>query len=181
MELKGTTILAVRDEHGTAVAGDGQVTLGQSIAMKHTARKVRRIYKDKVIVGFAGATADAFTLFERFEKKLESFSGNLTRAAVELVKDWRMDKYLRRLEAMLLAADGETILIISGNGDVIEPDDGMAAIGSGGPFALAAARALKRETELPAEDICRKAMQIASELCVYTNDHFTVETQQKPA
>lgn len=181
MELRGTTILAVRDANGTAVAGDGQVTLGQSIAMKHTARKVRRIYRDKVIVGFAGATADAFTLFERFEKKLESFSGNLTRAAVELVKDWRMDKYLRRLEAMLLAADAETILIISGNGDVIEPDDGMAAIGSGGPFALAAARALARETHLPAEEICRKSMQIASEMCVYTNDHFTIETQKKQA
>ncbi len=179
MEIKGTTILAVKDETGTAVAGDGQVTLGQSVAMKHSARKVRTIYKDKVTVGFAGATADAFALSERFEKKLEAYSGNLTRAAVELAKDWRTDKYLRRLEAMLLAADSETILIISGTGDVIEPDDGLAAIGSGGPFALAAARALKRNTDMNAEEICAKAMAIAAEMCVYTNDQITIETQKK--
>ena len=179
MELKGTTILAVKDEHGTAVAGDGQVTLGQAIAMKHTARKVRRIYKDKITVGFAGSTADAFTLFERFEKKLEAYSGNMVRAAVELAKDWRTDKYLRRLEAMLLAADAESILIISGTGDVIEPDDGLAAIGSGGPYALAAARALRRETDLSAREIVEKAMHIAAELCVYTNDHLTIETNEK--
>lgn len=178
MELKGTTILAVKDKSGTAMAGDGQVTLGQGVAMKHTARKVRSIYKDKVMVGFAGATADAFTLFERFEKKLEAYSGNLTRAAVELAKDWRTDKYLRRLEAMLLAADGETILIITGTGDVIEPDDGLAAIGSGGPYALAAARALARNTDLPAREVAERAMHIAAELCVYTNDNLTVLTRE---
>ena len=159
MEIHGTTILAVLGEEGVAMAGDGQVTLGQSVAMKHTARKVRTIYKDRVIVGFAGATADAFTLFERFEKKLESHSGQLTRAAVELAKDWRTDKYLRKLEAMILAADAETILIITGTGDVIEPDDGMAAIGSGGTYALAAARALKRHTQLTAKDIALASMR----------------------
>ncbi len=179
MELRGTTILAVKDDSGTAVAGDGQVTFGQNVAMKHTARKVRTIYKDKVTVGFAGATADAFTLFERFEKKLESYSGNLVRAAVELAKDWRTDKYLRRLEAMLLAADGESILIISGTGDVIEPDDGLAAIGSGGPYALAAARALSRNTNFTAREIAEKAMHIAAEICVYTNDNLVIQTQDK--
>jgi len=176
MELRGTTILAVKDDNGVAVAGDGQVTFGQSIALKHGARKVRRLYHDKILAGFAGATADAFTLFERFEAKLEEFGGNLTRAAVELAKEWRMDKYLRRLEAMLVVADAETILILSGTGDVIEPDDGMVGIGSGGAYALAAARALKRETDLSAEDVARKAMAIAAELCVYTNDHLTLET-----
>jgi ATP-dependent HslUV protease subunit HslV len=179
MELRGTTIIAVKDDNGTAVAGDGQVTLGQSVAMKHTARKVRRIYKDKVTIGFAGATADAFTLSERFETKLETYSGNLLRAAVELAKDWRTDKYLRKLEAMLLAADGEHILIISGTGDVIEPDDGVAAIGSGGSYALAAGRALQQNTDLSAEAIARKAMEIASDICVYTNNHITIETQAK--
>jgi ATP-dependent HslUV protease subunit HslV len=181
MEIRGTTILAVRGEEGTAMAGDGQVTLGQSVAMKHTARKVRTIYKDRVMVGFAGATADAFTLFERFEKKLESHSGNLTRAAVELAKDWRTDKYLRRLEAMILAADAETILLITGTGDVIEPDDGMAAIGSGGSYALAAARALKRHTAMSARDIALSAMKIAAELCVFTNENITLETKQREA
>lgn len=179
MELRGTTIVAVKDDSGTAVAGDGQVTMGQAIAMKHTARKVRRIYKDKVTVGFAGATADAFTLSERFENKLETYSGNLVRAAVEMAKDWRTDKYLRRLEAMLLAADGEHILIISGTGDVIEPDDGIAAIGSGGAYALSAARALSQNTDMPAKDIARKAMEIAADVCVYTNNHITLETQDK--
>ncbi|BDQ38780.1 ATP-dependent protease subunit HslV [Pseudodesulfovibrio nedwellii] len=179
MELRGTTIIAVKDDNGTAVAGDGQVTLGQAIAMKHTARKVRRIFKDKVTIGFAGATADAFTLSERFETKLETYSGNLLRAAVELAKDWRTDKYLRKLEAMLLAADGEHILIISGTGDVIEPDDGVAAIGSGGSYALAAARALQQNTDLPAEVIARKAMEIAADICVYTNNHITLESQDK--
>ncbi len=179
MQLRGTTILAMKDETGTAMAGDGQVTLGQAIAMKHTARKVRKIYKDKVTVGFAGATADAFTLSERFEKKLETYSGNLLRAAVELAKDWRTDKYLRRLEAMLLAADGEHLLIISGTGDVIEPDDGLAAIGSGGAYALAAARALEQNTDMPARDIVEKAMNIAADLCVYTNGNLTIETQEK--
>ena len=179
MEIRGTTIVAVKDENGTAVAGDGQVTFGQAVAMKHTARKVRRIYKDKVTVGFAGATADAFTLCERFEAKLESFSGNLLRAAVELAKDWRTDKYLRKLEAMLLAADGEHILIISGTGDVIEPDDGVAAIGSGGSYALAAARALQQNTGLSAGEIARKAMEIAADICVYTNNNIILESQDK--
>ncbi|MHC1701521.1 MAG: ATP-dependent protease subunit HslV [Humidesulfovibrio sp.] len=181
MDIHGTTILAVRGEDGTAMAGDGQVTLGQSVAMKHTAKKVRTIYKDRVMVGFAGATADAFTLFERFEKKLESHSGNLTRAAVELAKDWRTDKYLRRLEAMILAADAETILLITGTGDVIEPDDGLAAIGSGGPYALAAARALSRHTPMPARDIALAAMKIAAELCVFTNDNIHIETKTREA
>ncbi|MBG0791560.1 MAG: ATP-dependent protease subunit HslV [Desulfovibrionaceae bacterium] len=179
MKLKGTTIVAVKDDNGTAVAGDGQVTMGEAIAMKHTACKVRRIYKESVTVGFAGATADAFTLSERFETKLETYSGNLLRAAVELAKDWRTDKYLRKLEAMLLVADGEHILIISGTGDVIEPDDGVAAIGSGGPYALAAARALRRNTDLPATDIARKAMEIAADICVYTNNNITMESQTK--
>lgn len=179
MKLRGTTIVAVKDENGTAVAGDGQVTFGESVVMKHTARKVRRIYKDKVTVGFAGATADAFTLSERFESKLETYSGNLVRAAVELAKDWRTDKYLRRLEAMLLAADGEHILIISGTGDVIEPDDGVAAIGSGGAYALAAARAMLRHADMPAQEIAQKAMEIAAEICVYTNDNIVLESQDK--
>lgn len=179
MELKGTTIIAVKDDNGTAVAGDGQVTFGQAICMKHGARKVRKLYKDKVSVGFAGATADAFTLCERFEQKLETFSGNLTRAAVELAKDWRTDKYLRKLEAMLLAADAEHILIISGNGDVIEPDEGIAAIGSGGAYALSAGRALKDNTDLSARDIAEKAMKIAASVCVYTNENITIETQEK--
>lgn len=181
MELKGTTILAVRDAGGVAMAGDGQVTMGQSVVMKHTARKVRRLYRDRVLAGFAGATADAFTLFERFEAKLEEFGGNLTRAAVELAKDWRKDKYLRRLEAMLLVADAETILILTGTGDVIEPDDGIAAIGSGGPYALSAARALARHTALDAETVVREAMAVAGELCVFTNGHLTVETLRRGA
>ncbi len=175
MELRGTTILAVRDANGVAMGGDGQVTMGQAVVMKHSARKVRRLYSGKVLAGFAGSTADAFTLFERFEAKLEEHGGNLTRAAVEMAKDWRKDKYLRRLEAMLLVADASTILILSGNGDVIEPDDGLAAIGSGGPFALSAARALARNTELDAEKIVREAMGIAAELCVYTNSFLTLE------
>ncbi len=178
-ELHGTTILAVRDENGVAMAGDGQVTLGQAMAMKHGARKVRKVYKDRVMVGFAGATADAFTLLERFEAKLEEFAGNLLRASVELAKDWRMDKYLRRLEAMLLVADAEHVLILSGTGDVIEPDDGVVAIGSGGPYALSAARALVRNTELNAEEIVHKAMAIAAELCVFTNDNIVVEVAHK--
>ncbi len=176
MEMHATTILAVRDEHGSVIVGDGQVTLGQSVVMKRKARKVRRLYNDRILAGFAGATADAFTLFERFEAKLEEFSGNLTRAAVELAKDWRSDKYLRRLEAMLLVADADTILILSGTGDVIEPDEPAAAIGSGGSFALAAARALQRNTSLKAEAIAREAMRIAGEMCVFTNDQLTVET-----
>ncbi len=176
MEMHATTILAIRDEHGSVIVGDGQVTLGQSVIMKHKARKVRRLYNGKILAGFAGATADAFTLFERFEAKLEEFSGNLTRAAVELAKDWRSDKYLRRLEAMLLVADMDTILILSGTGDVIEPDEPAAAIGSGGSFALAAARALQRHTSLDAETIAREAMRIAGEICVFTNDQLTMES-----
>jgi len=178
-ELHGTTILAVRDDSGVAMAGDGQVTLGQAVAMKHTARKVRRVYKDRVLAGFAGSTADAFTLVELFEAKLEEFSGNLIRASVELAKEWRKDKFLRRLEAMLLVADAQTILILTGSGDVIEPDDGLAAIGSGGTYALAAARALARNTSLGAAQIAAKAMDIASELCVFTNSNIIVETVQK--
>jgi ATP-dependent HslUV protease subunit HslV len=178
-DIHGTTILAVRDASGVAMAGDGQVTFGQSVAMKHSARKVRRVYKDRVLAGFAGSTADAFTLVERFEAKLEEFSGNLTRAAVELAKDWRKDKFLRKLEAMLLVADADTILILTGAGDVIEPDDGLAAIGSGGTYALAAARALARNTDFGAADIARKAMDIAAELCVFTNSNIVIETVAK--
>ncbi|MDL2306425.1 ATP-dependent protease subunit HslV [Desulfovibrio sp. OttesenSCG-928-C06] len=174
-ELRGTTILAVRKDGRIALAGDGQVTLGQSIVMKHTAKKVRRLYKEKVLAGFAGSTADAFTLFERFEKKLEEHQGNLVRAAVEMAKDWRTDKYLRRLEAMLLVADSSATLLLSGTGDVIEPDDGIAAIGSGGAYATAAARALLRHSSLDAEQIAREAMAIAGEICVYTNNNLTVE------
>ncbi len=176
MQLEGTTILAVRHNGRAALAGDGQVTLGQSVIMKHTARKVRRLYKNRIVAGFAGATADAFTLFERLEARLEETGGNLVRAAVELAKDWRKDKYLRRLEAMLLAADREHILILTGTGDVIEPDDGLAAIGSGGSFALAAARALIRHApRLSAAEIAAEGLRIASELCVFTNDNITLE------
>ena len=176
MELRGTTILAVRDANGVTIAGDGQVTMGQAIVMKHSARKVRKLHSGKVIGGFAGSTADAFTLFERFEAKLEEHNGHLVRAAVEMAKDWRKDKYLRRLEAMLLVADTSATLILSGNGDVIEPDDGVAAIGSGGPYALAAARALVGNTDLDAETVARKAMGIAANICVYTNSELTIET-----
>jgi ATP-dependent HslUV protease subunit HslV len=175
MDLKGTTILVVRKDGKTAMAGDGQVTLGQSIIMKHKARKVRRLYKEKVLAGFAGSTADAFTLFERFEKKLDEHQGNLLRAAVELAKDWRTDKYLRRLEAMLLVADANNTLLLSGTGDVIEPDDGAAAIGSGGAFALSAARALLKHSDLDAESVTREAMLIAGDICVFTNNNLTVE------
>ncbi len=175
MELRGTTILAVRRDNCVALVGDGQVTMGQAVVMKHGARKVRRLYKDRVIAGFAGSTADAFTLFERFEAKLEEHGGNLLRAAVEMAKDWRTDKYLRRLEAMLLVADKTNTLVLSGTGDVIEPDDGVAAIGSGGSFALSAARALLRHSNLGAEEIARESMKIAAELCVYTNEHLTLE------
>jgi len=174
-ELRGTTILAVRNEHGVAVGGDGQVTLGQSVVMKHTARKVRRLYKGQVLAGFAGATADAFTLFERFEAKLEESGGNLLRAAVEMAKDWRKDKYLRKLEALLLVADRNRTLILTGTGDVIEPDDGVAAVGSGASYALAAARALIRHTDMTPADIVREAMSIAADICVFTNTHLTLE------
>lgn len=178
-QLHGTTILAVLDKTGVAMAGDGQVTLGQSIAIKHGAKKVRRMYQDRVLAGFAGSTADAFTLFERFEAKLEAFGGNLLRASVELAKEWRTDKYLRRLEAMLLVADAEHLLILSGTGDVIEPDDGITAIGSGGPYALAAARAMARTTTLSAEEIVKTAMSVTAEICVFTNTSITLETLKK--
>ena len=172
----GTTILAVRRAGAVAMGGDGQVTLGNTV-MKGNARKVRRLYNDKVLAGFAGGTADAFTLFERFEGKLEKY-GNLTRAAIELAKDWRSDRYLRRLEAMLIVADANRILLLSGDGEVIEPDDGdgVVAIGSGGPYAHAAAAALLENTDLAAEDIARRALLIAARLCIYTNDNITVET-----
>ncbi len=176
--MKGTTILAVLDERGVTLAGDGQVTLGQSVVVKHGARKVRRLYKNRIVAGLAGSTADAFTLFERFESKLEQYKGNLSRAAVELAKEWRTDKYLRRLEAMLLASDGRQILMLSGTGDVIEPDDGLAAIGSGGPFALAAARALARHAKLSSRETAEAAMRIAAEICVFTNDNLVIETLQ---
>lgn len=174
--MHATTILAVKKDNHVAMAGDGQVTLGQNMIMKHTAHKVRKLHDGQVLAGFAGATADAFTLFDIFEAKLKELHGNLTRAAVEMAKDWRKDKYLRRLEAMLLLADRERILLVSGNGDVIEPDDNVAAIGSGGPYALAAARALLRHTSMDAETIVRDAMDIASEICVFTNEKILVES-----
>lgn len=170
----GTTIIAVRKDGKVAIGGDGQVTMGNTV-MKHGARKVRRLHNDKVIAGFAGSTADAFTLFEKFEAKLEQYRGNLARAAVELAKDWRMDRALRRLEALLIVADSEHSFIISGTGDVIEPDDGIAAIGSGGPFAKAAATALVKYSALGAKEIVEEAMKIASDICIYTNSNITVE------
>ncbi len=170
----GTTILAVIRNGKTAMAGDGQVTVGSTV-MKHNAKKVRKMYNDRVLAGFAGATADAFTLFEKFESKLEQFHGNLTRAAVELAKDWRTDKILRRLEALMIVADHERSFILSGNGDVIEPENGVAAIGSGGPYALAAARALMEHTKLDARSIVNEALQIAGEICIYTNKEITIE------
>lgn len=172
--VRSTTIIAVRRNGEAVVAGDGQVSLGNTI-MKHSAKKVRRLYKDKVVTGFAGATADAFTLFDKLEQKLEQFNGNLTRAAVELAKDWRTDKMLRRLEAMLIASDSHHSFIVTGNGDVIESDDGILAIGSGGPYAQAAAKALISKTDLNAEEICRTAMEIAGSICVYTNQEIIVE------
>ena len=170
----GTTIIALRHQEKVVIAGDGQVTLGQTV-MKQRAKKLRRMYQDQIIAGFAGATADALTLFEKLEAKLEQFNGNLTRAAVEMAKDWRTDKILRRLEALLVAADREHILILSGNGDVMEPDDGITAIGSGGPYALAAARALVLYSSLTAKEIALEAMKIASGLCIYTNDQIMME------
>ena len=172
--FRGTTIVCVRKNGEIALAGDGQVTLGNTV-MKHTARKIRRMYQDRIVAGFAGSTADAFTLFERFEAKLQEFRGNLSRAAVALAKDWRTDRMLRKLEALLIVADAETTLILSGAGDVIEPDDGIAAIGSGGPFAQSAARALLENTELAADEIVRKGLAIAADLCIYTNQNTVVE------
>nr|WP_161954921.1 ATP-dependent protease subunit HslV [Moorella sp. Hama-1] len=174
VNIEGTTIIAVRHQGRVALAGDGQVTFGNTI-MKHKARKVRRLYQDRVLAGFAGSVADAFTLFEKFEAKLEAFHGNLQRAAVELGKDWRTDRFLRRLEAMLVVADKEHLLIISGSGEIVEPDDGIAAIGSGGPYALAAARALVAHTSLGAGEIAREAMNIAAAICIYTNNNIIVE------
>lgn len=169
-----TTVLCVKKDGKVAIAGDGQVTFGNTI-LKHNAKKVRKMYSDKVVAGFAGATADAFTLFEKFEGKLESYRGNITRAAVELAKDWRTDKVLRRLEALLIVADKEHIFIISGNGDVIEPEEGIAAIGSGGPFAQSAAKALYENTDLGAKEIIEKAMKIAASICIYTNENMDIE------
>jgi ATP-dependent HslUV protease, peptidase subunit HslV len=172
--VRSTTILSVRHNGQVVMAGDGQVSLGNTV-IKHKARKVRRLFHDQVVAGFAGATADAFTLFERLEQKLEQYNGNLMRAAVELAKDWRTDKFLRRLEAMLIAVDQQHSLLISGNGDVIEPDSGVLAIGSGGPYAQAAALALVQKSELDAAGICETAMQIAASICIYTNESITIE------
>lgn len=173
-QFRGTTILSVRRGSQVVIGGDGQVTLGNTV-MKANARKVRRLYKDKIIAGFAGGTADAFTLFERFESKLEMHQGHLVRSAVELAKDWRTDRILRRLEAVLAVADSKSSLIITGNGDVIEPEESLIAIGSGGPFAQAAARALMQNTELSARDIVEKALTIAGDICIYTNNNLTIE------
>lgn len=170
----GTSIVCVRKNGQVAMAGDGQVTLGQT-AIKHTARKVRRIYNDRVVVGFSGATADAITLFDKFEAKLEEYRGNLRRAAVELARDWRTDRILRRLEALLAIADREAMFIISGSGDVLEPDDDVIAIGSGGPFAQAAAKALLRHSKLNVREIAEESLKIAAEICIYTNDKIIVE------
>ncbi len=174
-QWRGTTILSVRRGDQVALGGDGQVTLG-NIVIKATARKVRRLYQDRILAGFAGGTADAFTLFERFEAKLEKHQGNLLRSAVELAKDWRTDRILRRLEAMLIVADASATLIITGSGDVLEPEQGLGAIGSGGAYAQAAARALLEHTELAPEHIVREALGIASDICIYTNRNFTIET-----
>ncbi|EHL30597.1 ATP-dependent protease subunit HslV [Legionella drancourtii] len=173
-QFRGTTILSVRRGNQVVIGGDGQVTLGNTV-MKGNARKVRRLYKEQVIAGFAGGTADAFTLFERFESKLEMHQGHLVRAAVELAKDWRTDRILRRLEAVLAVADSKSSLIITGNGDVIEPEESLIAIGSGGPFAQAAARALMQNTDLSAVEIVRKALTIAGDICIYTNNNLTIE------
>lgn len=172
--FKGTTIVSVRRGNQVAMAGDGQVSLGNTV-MKHTARKLRRMFDGQVLAGFAGSTADAFTLFERFEGKLQEHRGNLARAAVELAKDWRTDRILRRLEALLVVANREVTLILSGAGDVIEPESGIAAIGSGGPYAQAAGRALLENTEQPVEEVAEKALRIAADICVYTNDKIIVE------
>ena len=174
MQLHGTTILAVKKDGRTAVGGDGQVTI-QNTIMKQGARKVRRLFQERVIAGFAGAAGDALALFERFEGKLDEAAGNLPRAAYELVKDWRTDRSLRRLEALLAIADKDHLLLLSGNGDLIEPDDGIVAIGSGGPYALAAARALAKHTDLSAEDIVRESLDITADICIYTNRELTVE------
>ena len=175
MATHSTTIVSVRHKESVVVAGDGQVTMGNTV-VKHAARKVRRLYDGKVITGFAGATADAFTLFDKLEQKLSQYKGNLVRAAVELAKEWRTDKILRRLEAFLIAVDENSSLLLSGSGDVIEPDDGILAIGSGGPYAQAAAKALVGHSDLSTEEICREAMQIAASICIYTNENIVIET-----
>jgi ATP-dependent HslUV protease, peptidase subunit HslV len=172
--IRSTTVLCVRRNDKVVMAGDGQVTLGESV-IKHGAKKIRRLYQDKILAGFAGSTADAFTLFSRFEAKLEQYHGNLGRAAVELAKDWRTDKFLRHLEALLIVTDKETTFLLSGQGDVIEPDTGIAAIGSGGPFAQAAAQALSDHTQLSPREIAEEAMKIAGRMCIYTNDKITIE------
>jgi ATP-dependent HslUV protease, peptidase subunit HslV len=172
--MHGTTVLCVRKDSHVVVAADGQVTMGEGV-VKHNAKKVRRLFSDKILAGFAGSTADALSLFTRFENKLQEFHGNLPRAAVELAKEWRTDRSLRHLEALLVVADGKNTFLLSGNGDVIEPDDGICAIGSGGPYALAAARALAKHTKMGAKEIAQEAMRIASDICIYTNEHFTIE------
>ena len=172
--IRSTTVLCVRRDGNVVMAGDGQVTLGEAV-IKHTAKKIRRLYQDKILAGFAGSTADAFSLFSRFEAKLEQFHGNLGRAAVELAKDWRTDKFLRHLEALLLVSDKEQTFLLSGQGDVIEPDSGIAAIGSGGPYAQAAAQTLLDHTQLSARQIAEEAMKIAGKMCIYTNDKVTIE------
>jgi len=174
MQMTGTTIIGVKIGKNIAIGGDGQVTLGNTV-IKASAQKIRTLFDGKVIAGFAGATADAFTLFEKFEGKLKQYKGNLKRAAVELAKDWRSDKILRRLEAMIIVADKENLLVISGTGDVLEPDDDVIAIGSGGSYALAAARALKNNTKLSASDVAKKSLQIAAEICIYTNNNIIVK------
>ncbi|GAB6089869.1 ATP-dependent protease subunit HslV [Spirochaeta dissipatitropha] len=174
MKVRSTTVIAVLRDGKVAMAADGQVTLGNSV-MKGNARKIRRIYDDKILVGFAGATADAFTLFERFEGRVKEYAGDLTRAAVELAKDWRTDRMLRRLEALLLVADKERTLLISGTGDIIEPEDGAIAIGSGGNFAYSAALALLRNTEMTASEIARQSLEIAGQICIYTNQNIILE------
>ena len=173
-KIHSTTVICVRRDGKVVMAGDGQVTQGHEV-LKSSARKLRRLYNDKILSGFAGSTADAFSLFSRFESKLEQFNGNLPRSVVELAKEWRTDKVLRHLEALLLVADTDNIFIVSGNGDVVEPDEAVAAIGSGGPFALAAATALLRNTKLSARHIAEQSMQIAAKICIYTNDHITYE------
>jgi ATP-dependent HslUV protease subunit HslV len=172
--IHGTTVLCVRRDSKLVMAGDGQVTMGQQV-MKHSARKIRRLFNDKVLAGFAGSTADALSLFERFEGKLQEHHGNLAKSAVELAKEWRKDRALRHLEALLVVADAKATFVLSGDGDVIEPDDGICAIGSGGPFALAAAKALAKHSRLGAKEIAQEAMRIASEICIYTNSSFTIE------
>lgn len=174
-QIHATTVLCVRRNDEVAMAGDGQVTVGTTV-MKHGAAKVRRLYHDKILAGFAGSAADAFALFARFEAKLEEYRGNMERSVIELAKDWRMDKYLRQLQAMLIVANSERSYLISGTGDLIQPDDGLLAIGSGGPYALAAARALVKYTEMSAAEIAQESVRIASEICIYTNDRITVET-----